>query len=93
MRINGHYDQPADIAWLRFEDYDASTVVAEETGFGLRELDPAVRHVVGLKYWQASRTLPDDLMRMLPAPPVGVAPQRPRCGALALGWRAIHVDE
>jgi uncharacterized protein YuzE len=74
MKIDGHYDQRADIAWLRFEDYDASTVVAEETGFGLRELDPADRHVIGLEYWQASRTLPTDLLRMLPAPPVGVAP-------------------
>jgi uncharacterized protein YuzE len=74
MNIDGHYDPHADIAWLRFEDYDAGTVVAEETGFGLRELQPADRHVVGLEYWHASRTLPRDLLRMLPAPPVVVAP-------------------
>jgi uncharacterized protein YuzE len=73
MKIDGHYDQHADIAWLRFEDYDATAVVAEETDFGLRELDPVDRHVVGLEYWRASRTLPADLLRMLPAPPVGVA--------------------
>jgi hypothetical protein len=28
MRIEGHYDRDADIAWLRFEGYDPSTVVA-----------------------------------------------------------------
>src|SRR5215470_13666868 len=30
MKIDGHYDHDADIAWLRFEDYDPNTVVAEE---------------------------------------------------------------
>jgi hypothetical protein len=49
-------------------------VIAEETAFGLREFDPADRHVIGLEYWQANRTLPSDLLRMLPALPVGVAP-------------------
>jgi hypothetical protein len=43
MKIDGHYDQNADIAWLRFEGYDSATVVAEETPFGLRELNPADR--------------------------------------------------
>jgi hypothetical protein len=32
MKIDGHYDPDANIAWLRFEDYDPSTVVAEEVG-------------------------------------------------------------
>jgi uncharacterized protein YuzE len=73
MKIDGHYDQNADIAWLRFEGYDPATVVSEETRFGLRELDPADRRVVALEYWRASQTLPQDLLDMLPAPPVGVA--------------------
>ena len=73
MKIDGHYDPQADIAWLRFEDYDPSTVVAEETDFGLRELSAADRHLVGLEYWRASERLPADLLAMLPAPPVGVA--------------------
>ncbi|MGD0197599.1 MAG: DUF2283 domain-containing protein [Solirubrobacteraceae bacterium] len=73
MKLEGHYDAQADIAWLRFEDYDARIVVAEEVEFGLRELDPKDRHVVGLEYWHASQTLPGDLLRMLPAPPVGAA--------------------
>lgn len=72
MRIEGHYDEQADIAWLRFEGYDPASVVAEETEFGLRELDPADRHLVGLEYWRASQTLPADLLRMLPSPPVSV---------------------
>jgi len=48
-------------------------VVAEEVEFGLRELDPTDRHVVGLEYWHASRLLPAELLKMLPAPPLGVA--------------------
>jgi uncharacterized protein YuzE len=74
MKIEGHYDKRADIAWLRFEGYDAAAVVAEEVEFGLRELDPSNRHVVGLEYWHASCLLPDEFLKMLPAPPLGVAP-------------------
>lgn len=73
VRIDGHYDAKADIAWLRFEDYGPKTVVAEETDFGLRELDAIDRHVVGLEYWRASERLPSDLLGMLPSPPLGVA--------------------
>ncbi len=73
MRIDGHYDEQADIAWLRFEDSDPATVVAEEVEFGLLELDAGDRHLVGLEYWRASQRLPADLLRMLPSPPVSVA--------------------
>jgi uncharacterized protein YuzE len=73
MQIDGHYDEHADIAWLRFEGYDPSTVVAEETEFGLRELDPSDHRLVGLEYWRASETLPADLLKMLPSPPITVA--------------------
>jgi uncharacterized protein YuzE len=73
MKIEGHYDKRADIAWLRFEGYDPATVVSEEVDFGLRELDPTDRRVVGLEYWQASRRLPGELLMMLPAPPLSVA--------------------
>jgi uncharacterized protein YuzE len=72
VKIDGHYDASADIAWLRIEDYESRTVVAEETEFGLRELDARDRHLVGLEFWRASETLPPDLLRMLPSPPVGV---------------------
>jgi len=41
MKIDGHYDAKADIAWLRFERNDASTVVSEELPGGLREIDPS----------------------------------------------------
>ncbi|HEX4719924.1 MAG TPA: hypothetical protein VH300_15470 [Thermoleophilaceae bacterium] len=73
MKIDGHYDEQADIAWLRFEGYDPASVISEELDFGLRETDPTDRHVVGLEYWHASERLPAELLRMLPAPPVGVA--------------------
>ncbi len=73
MRIDGHYDAHADIAWLRFEGYDPVTVVAEEVSTGLRELDPATGSTVGLEYWNASTTLPADFLSMLPPPQLGVA--------------------
>ncbi|MDQ3647266.1 MAG: hypothetical protein M3433_01525 [Actinomycetota bacterium] len=72
MKIDGHYDESADIAWLRFEGYDPARVVAEEVEFGLRELDPRDHSIVGLEYWRASQILPGELLRMLPAPPLGV---------------------
>lgn len=73
MKIHGHYDAQADIAWLRFEGYDGAAVVAEEVDHGLRELDPATGAVVGLEYWHASHDLPADLLAMLPPPAVGAA--------------------
>lgn len=73
MRIDGHYDRDSDIAWLRFEGYDPATVVAEEVEPGLREFDPETGHIVGLEYWNASHTLPSDLLAMLPPPTVSTA--------------------
>jgi uncharacterized protein YuzE len=73
MRIEGHYDAEADIAWVRFEGYDPSTAVGEETDSRLREIDPRTGEVVGLEFWQASSRLPAELLRMLPPPEIGVA--------------------
>jgi uncharacterized protein YuzE len=73
MKIDGQYDVRADIAWLRFEGYEPASVIAEELEFGLRELDPVGRRVVGLEYWRASQVLPAELLRMLPAAPLGIA--------------------
>lgn len=73
MRIEGHYDVEADIAWVRFEGYDPSTAVGEQTDSGLKELDPTTGEVVGLEFWQASQRLPAELLRMLPPPQVQIA--------------------
>jgi uncharacterized protein YuzE len=73
MRIDGHYDAEADIAWVRFENYDPSSAVAEETDTSLRELDPSTGEIVGLEFWEASRKLPADFLRMLPPPQVEIA--------------------
>jgi len=70
MRIDGHYDRDIDIAWFRFEGYDPATVVAEEVESGLREIDSETSKIVGLEYWNASRTLPSDFLAMLPPPTV-----------------------
>ncbi|MFI4990847.1 MAG: hypothetical protein ACHQHO_08035 [Solirubrobacterales bacterium] len=72
-RIEGHYDADADIAWVRFEGYDPSTAVGEKSESGVRELDPVTGEVVGLEFWQASRRLPAEFLRMLPPPQVEVA--------------------
>lgn len=61
MKIDGHYDENADIAWLRFEDHEPTTVVAEETGFGLRELDSRDRPLVGLERRSPAPGLPRPL--------------------------------
>ena len=71
MKIDGHYDEAADIAWLRFEAFDPETVVSEEVEFGLREL--VDRRVVGLEFWKVSQRLPKELLSLFPHPPVGVA--------------------
>jgi uncharacterized protein YuzE len=73
MKIEGHYDPKADIAWLRFEGYDPATVVSEEVETGLRDIDPASGRVVGLEYWHASKTLPADLLETLPPPGIVAA--------------------
>jgi uncharacterized protein YuzE len=73
MKIDGHYDRDADIAWLRLEGYDPKTVVGEETADGLREVDPATGRIVGLEYWHASTTLPAELLTLLPPPGVAAA--------------------
>lgn len=73
MKIDGHYDSDADIAWLRFEGYDPKTVVGEETADGLREIDPATGRVVGLEYWDASGKLPAELLTLLPPPEIAAA--------------------
>ncbi len=73
MKIDGHYDPDADIAWLRFEGYDGATVVSEEIETGLRDVDPQTGRVVGLEYWHASHTLPRELLAMLPPPSAATA--------------------
>ncbi|HEY6316644.1 MAG TPA: DUF2283 domain-containing protein [Acidimicrobiia bacterium] len=70
MKIEGHYDREADIAWLRFEGYEGRTAASEEVETGLWELDPRTGRLVGLEYWHASQTLPADLLSMLPPPRV-----------------------
>ena len=71
MKIDGHCDRDADIAWLRFEGYDPDRVRGVEVDFGLRETDPETGEIVALEYWKASEALPEEFLRML-QPPVGV---------------------
>jgi len=73
VKIEGHYDSSADIAWLRLDGYDASKVVSEEVPGGLREVDASTGALVGFEYWRASRALPAELLAMLPPPAVPAA--------------------
>lgn len=73
MKIEGHYDSSADVAWLRLDGYDTSTVVSEEVPGGLREVDPSTGVLVGFEYWRASHALPAELLAMLPPPSVPTA--------------------
>lgn len=73
VRFQGHYDKKADIAWLRLDGYDASSAVAEEMPWGLREVDEASGEVVALELWKASERLPADFLEMLPPPQVELA--------------------
>jgi len=72
VRIDGHYDRAADIAWLRFEGYDAGRVVADEAESGLIEKDPDTGTIVGLEYWRASGALPEAFLSMLASPEAGI---------------------
>ena len=67
--MDGHYDQDADIAWLRLDGWDKDRVQLEETDHGLVERDCASGRVLGLEFWEASRRLPADLLDALPSPP------------------------
>ena len=46
MMLDGQYDEKADIAWIRVQNYDSARVIGEEVEFGLRELDPTDRRIV-----------------------------------------------
>ena len=68
MVLEGHYDEDADIAWVRLEGYNPKSVTAEEVAFGLRELDSASGRLVGFEFWRASGALPTELLQMLGPP-------------------------
>jgi uncharacterized protein YuzE len=70
MTIEQHHDRVADIARLRFENFDPERAVSAETDFGLSETVDG--EVVALEFWKASERLPRALWTMLPSPPVAV---------------------
>lgn len=73
MKIDGHCDPAADIAWPRFEGHDPETVIGEEIAGGLREVDPVTGRVVGLEYRHASAALPAESLPLLLPPNVAAA--------------------
>ncbi len=73
MKIDGHYDRDADIAWLRFEGYDGSTVVSERPPGACATWTPQRGRWSALSTGARASRPPGELLAMLPAPPVGVA--------------------
>ena len=66
MRLDGQYDARADIAWLRFEDYDAGAAIDEETAPDLmREFDQPTGRTVGVAVKHARQHLPSEFLKML----------------------------
>ena len=51
MKIDGHYDPDADIAWLRFAGFDPTVVVGEQTAAGCAR-STATGRVVGRECWR-----------------------------------------
>ncbi len=84
MRLEGHYDPRADIAWLRFEDYDPQSAVDEEIASGMREFDLPTGRTVGVEVRRARKRLPAEFLEMLQRPP---ASARER-GAVHVGVEA-----
>ncbi len=84
MRLDGQYDARADIAWLRFESYDAGAAIDEETEHDLlRQLDPPTGRTVGVTVRHAREHLPTEFLRMLERSPRQTATRRRRHAGLA----------
>lgn len=77
MLLSGHYDREANIAAFAAEDRDPSRVLAEETDWGLREVDRDTGRLVGVELWGANALLPADVLELLPSPIVPVKSQPP----------------
>jgi uncharacterized protein YuzE len=63
--MSAHYDREVDIAELCFEKGRA---VSEEHDWGLIDRDPDDGHLMGFVIWDASKRLPREFVKALPAP-------------------------
>ncbi len=63
MPSSSHYDPEVDIAMISFED---GCALAEEHSWGLVERDPGDGHLMGFEIWNASKTLPPEMVAALP---------------------------
>jgi uncharacterized protein YuzE len=84
MRLDGHYDPRADVAWLRFEDYDPQSAIDEESATGLREFDLPTGQTVGVEVRKARKNLPAEFLAMLQRPPASARDE----GAVHVGVEA-----
>jgi uncharacterized protein YuzE len=63
MDTHMHYDPEVDIAFISVADGRA---VGEEHAWGLIERDPDTGALMGFELWEASKTLPSELLAALP---------------------------
>jgi uncharacterized protein YuzE len=58
-----HYDPEVDIAMISIKDGRA---ISERHAWGLIDRDPDDGHLVGFEIWNASKTLPAEIIAALP---------------------------
>ncbi len=61
-----YWDRECDIAWIPTRP--ATSVVCEETSWGLVDHDEKTDKVTGLEIWEASKVFPLDLLERFPSP-------------------------
>lgn len=66
LTMRAHYDPEVDIALFVLE---SGTAVSEEHDWGLIDRDPADHHLMGFEIWEASHSLPQELIDALSPPP------------------------
>jgi hypothetical protein len=61
-----YWDRECVIAWI--PTGPTSSVVCEETSWGLVDRDKETREVTGLEIWDASKVIPLELLERMPEP-------------------------
>lgn len=63
METHLHYDPEVDIAFISFEKGRARS---ERYAWGLIDRHPDDEHLMGFEVWEASKTLPAEMLAALP---------------------------
>lgn len=66
MEPESYYSPEGDIAYIRVRPQRGGRIRSEEQPWGLRDYDRETGELVGLEIWDASATLPGDVIEALP---------------------------